>query len=420
MLQFAIRATPGRFSKNGRWNRCGFRFKRTRIKKKNIPSQDSKNVDMTKSEIYCPLINHNKITDQEALSSFLLTPLSLDYSSKIHKDGRRIYLEKFHSVTSILNQTKPASQHFALKNWRKAQIFELGEEQFKEKSKAFFTRGSQFHHDVQTFLKNKETPCIEDRAPNEDAQVVFENKETPSFEDGASNKGYWQSISHVLQDIKNVVAIESSVVHPLLGYGGTVDLIAEYKGALRVIDWKTSAKHKTNLKDCFSYPQQVVAYAGAVNFDNNYPFQVCDGLIVIAYENGDPADVHHLSREMCEAFWLEWLMRLEQYRIKFPEHNVSIAYLRENGTDQELSHAHDKGSMAASQGAKYLSSIGVPVAQLGTVIKDEDLIEEEKLSSKDQQPISEEQSEGFKLWPTDTWKTAWKNILEHLHFRGKN
>lgn len=78
----------------------------------------------------------------------------------------------------------------------------------------------------------------------------------------------------MLPDITNVVAIESSVVHPLLGYAGTLDLIAEYKGALSVIDWKTSAKPKTTLKDCYSYPQQIVAYAGAVNYDNNYPFQV--------------------------------------------------------------------------------------------------------------------------------------------------
>lgn len=88
------------------------------------------------------------------------------------------------------------------------------------------------------------------------------------------NSGYWRSISHVLQDIKNVVAVESAVVHPLLKYAGTLDLVAEYKGMLAVIDWKTSAKHKTNLKDCYSYPQQVVAYGAAVNYDDSYPFQV--------------------------------------------------------------------------------------------------------------------------------------------------
>ena len=108
----------------------------------------------------------------------------------------------------------------------------------------------------------------------QDVQHFFKHKETPIIVEGEANAGYWKSISHVLPDISNVVAIESGVVHPLLGYAGTLDLIAEYKGTLSVIDWKTSVKHKTNLKDCYSYPQQVVAYAGAVNYDSNYPFQV--------------------------------------------------------------------------------------------------------------------------------------------------
>lgn len=105
-------------------------------------------------------------------------------------------------------------------------------------------------------------------------QLYFKNNTVPYVEGGSPDSGYWKSVSHVLKDITNVVAVESAVVHPLLGYAGTLDLIAEYKGKLSVIDWKTSAKHKSNLKDCYSYPQQIVAYAGAVNFDENYPFQV--------------------------------------------------------------------------------------------------------------------------------------------------
>ena len=105
-------------------------------------------------------------------------------------------------------------------------------------------------------------------------QLYFKNSTVPYVEGGSPDSGYWKSVSHVLKDITNVIAVESAVVHPLLGYAGTLDLIAEYKGKQSVIDWKTSAKHKTNLKDCYSYPQQVVAYAGAVNFDDNYPFQV--------------------------------------------------------------------------------------------------------------------------------------------------
>ncbi len=47
-----------------------------------------------------------------------------------------------------------------------------------------------------------------------------------------------------------------------------------YRGALSVIDWKTSSKPKPTLSDCFTYPLQAAAYAGAINQDPHYPSQV--------------------------------------------------------------------------------------------------------------------------------------------------
>ena len=104
-------------------------------------------LDAAESEIYCPFLNQNK-TDihQNTISSLFLSPLSIHYANKKQQNGERIYLDKFHSVTSILSQTKPASEHFALKNWRKAQISEFGEEQFKKNTKNTFKKGTVFHH----------------------------------------------------------------------------------------------------------------------------------------------------------------------------------------------------------------------------------------------------------------------------------
>jgi genome maintenance exonuclease 1 len=86
--------------------------------------------------------------------------------------------------------------------------------------------------------------------------------------------GFIKSVCNILPNISNPLAVESSVVHSSLGYAGTVDLVAEYMGKLSVIDWKTSKKKKVNLVQCHSYPIQVSAYAGAINFDPDYPFQV--------------------------------------------------------------------------------------------------------------------------------------------------
>lgn len=140
-----------------------------------------------------------------------------------------------------------------------------------------------------------------------------------------------------------------------------------------------------------------------------------EGVIVIAYENGDPADVHHLTQEICEAYWLEWLMRLQQYKNKFPEHFIHEAVSIKNEAEQELTPVPTVGSVATSLGAKSLKSIGVPVKSLGTVVKDEDVIEEEKeLSSK----VTFDDSLSSRI--LDTWKQIWKNVFDRIRSRRKD
>lgn len=78
---------------------------------------------------------------------------------------------------------------------------------------------------------------------------------------------YMQSVEHVLDDIGEVKALETSIAHFSLGYVGTFDCLAEYRGTLCLIDWKTSGKLKSSLADCYDYPLQAVAYAGAINQD---------------------------------------------------------------------------------------------------------------------------------------------------------
>ena len=42
-------------------------------------------------------------------------------------------------------------------------------------------------------------------------------------------------------------------------------------------------------------------------------FQIDSGLLVVAYENGRPADVHSLDSNQCALYWGSWLHRLYTY-----------------------------------------------------------------------------------------------------------
>uniref|UniRef100_A0A1A7X9A2 Mitochondrial genome maintenance exonuclease 1 n=1 Tax=Iconisemion striatum TaxID=60296 RepID=A0A1A7X9A2_9TELE len=194
------------------------------------------------------------------------------------------------SVTRILQQTLSPEQIFYLERWKRRMIAELGEEGFKEYSQNLFRQGKLFHSALEEILEN--------RSPSETPEV----------------QGYLRSISHILEDVSAVRAIESTVQHTTLNYLGIVDCVARYRGVLCVIDWKTSEKPKPLLSNTYDNPVQVAAYAGALNNDGNYKYQVENGLIVVAYKDGSPAHAHRLNSDMMSEYWKTWLLRFEDYK----------------------------------------------------------------------------------------------------------
>ncbi|EDV25144.1 uncharacterized protein TRIADDRAFT_56767 [Trichoplax adhaerens] len=126
---------------------------------------------------------------------------------------------------------------------------------------------------------------------------------------------YWHSVSHVLDEVTQVHALESCVWHSNLGYAGTVDAVAQFRGETCVFDWKTSKNPKLSIFDCYDYPYQAVAYAGAINQDFNYPFQVDSVAIVIVYNDGQPATVIRITADDCQLIWEHWLIRLQMYKL---------------------------------------------------------------------------------------------------------
>uniref|UniRef100_A0AAV2JKQ2 Mitochondrial genome maintenance exonuclease 1 n=1 Tax=Knipowitschia caucasica TaxID=637954 RepID=A0AAV2JKQ2_KNICA len=203
------------------------------------------------------------------------------------------------SVTRILQQTLSTEQIFYLERWKRRMVQELGEEGFKEYSQNLFRQGKTFHSAVEDVLTSDVKWT--DRDPCEMSQFPPEVC------------GYMESVSHVLEDVREVHAIESTVQHSALNYLGIVDCVARYRGVLCVIDWKTSEKQKPFLSNTYDNPIQVAAYAGALNTDCNYKYQVENGLIVVAYKDGSPAHVHKLDSNLMSDYWKTWLLRLEDY-----------------------------------------------------------------------------------------------------------
>ncbi|XP_024152581.1 mitochondrial genome maintenance exonuclease 1 isoform X2 [Oryzias melastigma] len=184
---------------------------------------------------------------------------------------------------------------FYLDRWKRRMVAELGEEGFKQYSQNIFKQGKLFHSALEHILMSG----------------VTWTSGTPEYPPDV--QGYLQSISHILEDVRAVRAIESTVQHGPLNYLGVVDCVARYRGVLCVIDWKTSEKPKPFLSNTYDNPVQVAAYAGALNADENYEYQVENGLIVVAYKDGSPAHAHKLDSELMSEYWKTWLLRLEEF-----------------------------------------------------------------------------------------------------------
>ncbi|XP_043552275.1 mitochondrial genome maintenance exonuclease 1 [Chiloscyllium plagiosum] len=196
------------------------------------------------------------------------------------------------SVTRILQLTMSLEQAFYLERWKRRMITELGQDGFKEYSRNILNRGKLFHSALEETLLSTKIPKTDDE------EIT----------------GYLHSVQEILADIRGPRVLESVVTHLPLQYMGLVDCIAEYRGKLCVIDWKTSEKPKPYFRNTFDNPLQVAAYAGALNHDDNYNFQVERGLIVVAYKDGSPAHAHFMDRELFLTCWKKWLLRLEKYK----------------------------------------------------------------------------------------------------------
>ena len=116
------------------------------------------------------------------------------------------------------------------------------------------------------------------------------------------------------------ILIIFQVVHPTLNYVGYMDGLAVHLPSQKVIliDWKTSKKDKLTLAATFDAPIQIAAYAGALNHDARYPYQIENAMIGIVYNDGKEATLIHMDKYQLHKHWMIWLERLKLYQKLIP------------------------------------------------------------------------------------------------------
>ena len=172
-------------------------------------------------------------------------------------DGTRVYEtptgKKYPSVTTVTGLLKKK----AILEWRK----KVGDEEANRIASTAARRGTRLH-----------TLC-EKHLLNENVSVNMFDQEM------------WNSVKPHLSDINNIYALESSLYSNHLEVAGTVDCIAEYKGKLSVIDFKTSRRVKTR-DDIHDYFIQCSAYA--VAFEEMTGNPVSRLVVIMGVDNEQP------------------------------------------------------------------------------------------------------------------------------------
>ena len=171
---------------------------------------------------------------------------------EIQKNNQRFYQTPdgdFPSVTTVVGFGK--QQFFA--EWRKKN---------PEESKRVTSRGTKFHGIIENYIRNESI----------DYDNMFSNF-----------KALFNLIKPELDNIDNIIAIETPLWSKTLGLAGRTDCIAEYKGKLSIIDFKASTKEKRK-QDIENYFLQATAYA--LMFQERTGKVIDNFAILIACEDG--------------------------------------------------------------------------------------------------------------------------------------
>ena len=136
------------------------------------------------------------------------------------------------SVSTILSA---GADHSYIDEWRA----KVGDKVADEISKKATIRGTLLHENIENRIMGKP-----------ETFNMFHVEEKQMF----------KSALPIVDELEEVIALETQLWSDKLRAAGTVDCCARYKGKLRLIDWKTSGRHKSR-DEIHSYFLQAAAYA---------------------------------------------------------------------------------------------------------------------------------------------------------------
>lgn len=161
--------------------------------------------------------------------------------------------KSYPSVTTVVGMLGKAE----IMEWRKR----VGEEEANRISTRAAKRGTSVHSLCESYLLNEEV------------------------KPGLFDLELFNSIKPLLNDINNIHCLETKLYSDYLQVAGTVDCIAEFRGRMSVIDFKTSRRIKTR-EDIHGYFLQTSAYA--VMFEELTGIAVDRLVIIMGVDDDQP------------------------------------------------------------------------------------------------------------------------------------
>jgi len=158
------------------------------------------------------------------------------------------------TVTGLINQK-------SIIKWRNR----VGDDEANRISKKASTRGTRMHELFERYLHNDEIDTSK-----------YDFDDTINFYD---IKPYLDNY------IDNIHLQETRLYSDFLQMAGTVDCVAEWKGKLAIIDFKTATKHK-NRDYITNYFCQAAAYA--IMYEERFQIPVNRTVILISVDNDQP------------------------------------------------------------------------------------------------------------------------------------